>query len=539
MLKNFSIRSRLVFLIAFLAAELIVGAAIGIYNLGSANGSMTSMYDNRLVPLGQLDRIVRMLTINQLNVAKAISSDGVDVDALMNEVDSNIVEIGKIWTQFAATEMTPEEKALADRFIAARTAFVKEGLKPAVEAVRARNIAEAAELVHKRMPALFAPVRQDINDLIQLQLDVASANRNHSQSTYQLVRVVCISGLLLGLAMAAVIGVILIRGIVNPLNEAVRIADSVAAGDLTERIEVTSKDETGRLMQALKDMNEGLATIVGQVRAGTDTIATAAGQIAAGNVDLSARTEHQASSLEETASSMEELTSTVKQNAENARQANVLAVSASEVAGKGGAVVAEVVQTMGAINESARQIVDIIAVIDGIAFQTNILALNAAVEAARAGEQGRGFAVVAGEVRSLAQRSAAAAKEIKALIDDSVDKIRAGSTLVDQAGDTMADIVQGVSRVTDIMAEISAASQEQTAGIEQVNKAISQMDQATQQNAALVEQATAAAQALRDESDRLARAVDTFRLQAAGGQARSPLAVGARAPARALPAASY
>jgi methyl-accepting chemotaxis protein-1 (serine sensor receptor) len=358
--------------------------------------------------------------------------------------------------------------------------------------------------------------------LIKLQLDEAGRENKQSQSMYEIVRVVCLTGMAFGLLVAAIVGTMLIRGIVRPLEEAVRIAHAVAAGDLTQQIEVRSKDETGRLMQALKDMNTGLVKIVGRVRGGTDTIATASGQIAAGNLDLSSRTEQQAAALEQTASSMEELISTVKQNAENARQANVLAESASEVAGKGGAVVSEVVSTMGAINQSAKKIVDIIAVIDGIAFQTNILALNAAVEAARAGEQGRGFAVVAGEVRSLAQRSAAAAKEIKTLIDDSVEKVQIGSELVDQAGGTMAEIVQSVSRVTDIMAEITAASQEQTAGIEQVNTAITQMDQATQQNAALVEEASAAAQQLRDEAESLARAVGTFRLNAELAHASAP-----------------
>jgi len=256
------------------------------------------------------------------------------------------------------------------------------------------------------------------------------------------------------------------------------------------------------------------------VRTGTETIASASHQIASGNADLSARTEAQASSLEETASSMEELTSTVKQNADNARQANQFAVSASEVAAKGGTVMTEVVDTMGAINESARKIVDIIAVIDGIAFQTNILALNAAVEAARAGEQGRGFAVVASEVRSLAQRSAAAAKEVKTLIDDSVEKVDAGSRLVDQAGATMREVVTSIGRVTDIMGEISAASREQTEGIGQVQVAIVQMDQATQQNAALVEEAAAASEALREQATRLTQAVAVFRLGAlAGGDA--------------------
>jgi methyl-accepting chemotaxis protein len=266
------------------------------------------------------------------------------------------------------------------------------------------------------------------------------------------------------------------------------------------------------LLQALKDMNESLVRIVGEVRAGTDTIGTASGQIATGNLDLSSRTEAQAGSLEQTAGSMEELTSTVKQNADNARQANQLVVSASDVAVKGGAVVGQVVHTMGSIKESSRKIVDIIGVIDGIAFQTNILALNAAVEAARAGEQGRGFAVVATEVRNLAQRSAAAAKEIKALIGDSVEKVDAGSKLVDDAGATMNEIVTSVKRVADIMSEITAASQEQSTGIEQVNQAIAQMDEATQQNAALVEEAAAAAMSMQDQAGNLSMVVSVFKL---------------------------
>ncbi|MBC7415460.1 MAG: methyl-accepting chemotaxis protein, partial [Herminiimonas sp.] len=277
-------------------------------------------------------------------------------------------------------------------------------------------------------------------------------------------------------------------------------------------IVVNSTDETGRLLQALKDMNANLQKIVAEVRSGTDTIATASSEIASGNLDLSSRTEQQASSLEETASSMEELTSTVKQNADNARQANGLAMTASEVARKGGSVVAEVVQTMGSINASSRKIIDIIAVIDGIAFQTNILALNAAVEAARAGEQGRGFAVVASEVRNLAQRSAAAAKEIKSLIGDSVEKVEIGTKLVDQAGATMGEIVDSVRRVTDIMGEITAASQEQTAGIEQINQAITEMDNVTQQNAALVEEAAAAAESLQDQAANLSQVVSVFKL---------------------------
>ncbi|MBV8621989.1 MAG: HAMP domain-containing protein, partial [Herbaspirillum sp.] len=297
-----------------------------------------------------------------------------------------------------------------------------------------------------------------------------------------------------------------------PLGHAVGVARRVAEGDLSTQVEVTSRDETGELMAALKLMNENLRNIVGRVRQGTDTIHHAAGEIASGNLDLSARTEQQAGSLEETASAMEELTTTVRQNADNARQATQLASTASGIAVQGGSVVHQVVDTMADINASSRQIVDIIAVIDGIAFQTNILALNAAVEAARAGEQGRGFAVVASEVRSLAQRSASAAREIKTLIHDSVGKIENGSTLVQQAGSTMEDVVASVQRVNTIIAEISRASQEQSTGLEEINRAITQMDESTQQNAALVEQAAAAAQAMRDQAVQLQEAVGVFKL---------------------------
>lgn len=316
-----------------------------------------------------------------------------------------------------------------------------------------------------------------------------------------------LAGILLGISLAVS------RSITRPLNQAVKIAMTVAAGDLTSKIDVgNSRDEAGQLLRALRDMNESLVRIVGEVRSGADTIVTATNEIASGNMDLSSRTESQAGALEETASSMEELTGTVKQNADNARQANRLAQTASEVAVKGGAVVSQVVETMGSINESSRKIVDIIGVIDGISFQTNILALNAAVEAARAGEQGRGFAVVAAEVRTLAQRSAAAAKEIKTLIDSSVQKVELGTQLVDQAGDTMNDVVTSIKHVTDIMSEITAASLEQSRGIEQINQAIIEMDDVTQQNAALVEQAAAAAAALQDQAGNLTQVVSVFKL---------------------------
>ncbi|VTU26782.1 methyl-accepting chemotaxis protein [Variovorax sp. RA8] len=323
--------------------------------------------------------------------------------------------------------------------------------------------------------------------------------------------------LLLGLGLLALATGIawtigLVRSIVRPLDEAIFIAETVAAGDLSKEFETERGGEFGRLLRGMGEMEDTLTDVVTRIKESTDSIVTASQQIAVGNQDLSSRTEEQASSLEQTAASMEELTSTVKQNADNARQANQLALSASEVAVKGGSVVDQVVDTMASIHASSKKIVDIIGVIDGIAFQTNILALNAAVEAARAGEQGRGFAVVASEVRNLAQRSAAAAKEIKGLIDDSVGKVDAGTALVGEAGKTMEEIVGSIRRVTDIVGEISAASHEQTQGIEQINQAITQMDQVTQQNAALVEEAAAAASSLQDQAGKLSQVVGTFKL---------------------------
>jgi methyl-accepting chemotaxis protein len=337
-------------------------------------------------------------------------------------------------------------------------------------------------------------------------------------NTAILQRLVEFSAWALGLAaLLSLLGWRISRGLLRQLGgepaAAAQVAHRIANGDLATSVPLKRGDDSS-LMQAIEHMRSSLAKVVDEVRTGTDRIATASSEIATGNQDLSSRTEEQASSLEETAASMEQLTSTVKQNADNARQANQLAVSASEVAIRGGVVVGRVVETMGSINESSRKIVDIIGVIDGIAFQTNILALNAAVEAARAGEQGRGFAVVAAEVRNLAQRSAAAAKEIKGLIERSVGKVGEGSALVAEAGDTMEQIVASVRRVTDIMGEITTASHEQTSGIEQINQAVTQMDQVTQQNAALVEEAAAASQSLQEEAGDLSRVVSVFRLEA-------------------------
>jgi len=351
-----------------------------------------------------------------------------------------------------------------------------------------------------------------IEEFMSLQADKSRLDEEDAEAAYQrFLRLMVIIGAA-SVAAGAVMAWLLARSITVPIEAAVRVAEMVADGDLSSIIAVTSTNETGQLLAALKTMNDNLVGIVTNVRNGTDLITTASSEIASGNLDLSSRTEEQASALEETASTMEELTATVQQNAANAQQGNQLAISASKVAVHGGVVVAQVVDTMGAINASSKKIVDIIGVIDGIAFQTNILALNAAVEAARAGEQGRGFAVVASEVRNLAHRSAAAAKEIKILIDDSVSNVERGAQLVDQAGVTMIDVVDSIKKVTDIVGQITAASNEQSTGIEQINQAVVQIDHATQQNAALVEEAAAAAASMHEQAGVLAQLVSVFTL---------------------------
>jgi methyl-accepting chemotaxis protein len=372
-------------------------------------------------------------------------------------------------------------------------------------------------------------MRGMLDKIVDAQIVAGQTAASNSNNLFLNARMMIVIAMIASIAIGFSMAIWLARIVSTPLRNAVSLAQSIAAGDLTRSVEVESACETGQLIRALSEMNTSLLTVVSEVRAGTEQINSAAIEIASGNLDLSSRTEEQASSLEETASSMEEITSTVKHNGDNARQANILSQTATSIAEKGGSVVSEVVATMTSINESSKKIVDIISVIDGIAFQTNILALNAAVEAARAGEQGRGFAVVASEVRSLAQRSASAAKEIKELINDSVEKVGQGTRLVDSAGSTMQEVVESVKRVSDIISEITAAGQEQTSGIEQINQAIIQMDSVTQQNSALVEEAAAAAATLQEQSANLVKVVSVFKLDQ---QAYSPPKAAVRSSSR-------
>jgi len=510
---NLQIAKKLI--LSFLAV-IILTAGLGIFSiveLFKVNQASTDITTNWLpsIKVGlQLQASMARFRISELQ--HVVSTDEKDYDDAEKAMQTRMAIIRKDQASYEALISEPDEKVLYPQFQQTMEKYLQENKK--IMALSRANQKEDARAQFKgESNKLFRQAVEQLAALVKINDDGTMRSNVEADKTYTLARN-WILGLLIAIVVIAMALAVWVARIVSvPLNKAVDIAQRVAEGDLGADIRADSKDETGRLMGSLKAMNDSLLKIVGEVRIGTDTIATASTQIASGNLDLSSRTEQQAGSLEETASAMEELTSTVKQNADNARQANQLAVSASEVAQQGGNVVSQVVDTMGSINESSRKIVDIISVIDGIAFQTNILALNAAVEAARAGEQGRGFAVVASEVRSLAQRSSAAAKEIKALIDDSVSKVDIGSKLVQQAGETMNEVVASVRRVTDIVGEISAASTEQSTGIEEVNRAITQMDETTQQNAALVEEAAAAAQSLQEQATKLTRVVSVFKLR--------------------------
>ena len=515
MLSRLTIKTRLIAVMALLGGLLVASGALGLGSLRATNAQMQSLYEDRLVALSQLEQILSAMESGRYGIASAIVGDSNEIDRSMDRIEQTLRRSDDVLKSYLDTYLTPEEKTLVERFVPQRQKFVTQGFKPAAASLRDRDFQGASDLYNGDMQKLFSDARQTMTALMTLQQRVGRELYDDAQARYRTLLWVMSGAIAGGLLIAVLMGWVLVRAISHPLEQAVKLAQGVAAGDLTQEIAVVSRDETGQLMLALKNMNDNLRDIVGEVRLSTDTITTASSEIATGNLDLSSRTEQQAGSLEETASAMEQLTATVRQNADNARQANQLAASASDVASRGGDVVRQVVDTMSAINDSSGRIADIIGVIDGITFQTNILALNAAVEAARAGEQGRGFAVVASEVRSLAQRSAAAAREIKALIDDSVSQVGRGSTLVSRAGQTMDEVVASVRRVTDVMAEITAASTEQSAGIEEVNRAITQMDETTQQNAALVEQAAAAAQSLQDQAQRLSGAVSVFRVEPA------------------------
>jgi methyl-accepting chemotaxis protein len=511
-LSNLKIGQRLALGFAIVLGLSILTTVIGIIKLDAVAEAAAKMLDEPV-------RKDRLISDWSSNIAMAVQR----TTAIIKSSDSSLAQVFAANAEetdkkaaFYLKEVEPlltsaDEKQAFAAMMEVRKDY-KGGRQKAIALKEAGQLQESNEVHDKVYIPAAQAYQAGMARLVKIQRDRVDELDDQIRTIKRESRRTVLLLAALGTAFSIVCAWWLGRSIVGPVREAVDVAQRVAAGDLTANPQVGSRDEIGQLQAALKHMNDQLLGMVGEIRGGSDAIATASSQIAAGNHDLSSRTEQQAGALEETASSMEELNSTVTQTAENARQASQLAAAASMVANRGGAVVAQVVETMASIDASSKKIADIISVIDGIAFQTNILALNAAVEAARAGEQGRGFAVVAGEVRNLAHRSAAAAKEIKELITDSVGKVGSGARLVGEAGATMTEIVGSVQRVTDIIGEITAATEEQRAGIGQINQAISQMDDVTQQNAALVEEAAAASGAMQDQAQQLARVVSVFKL---------------------------
>ena len=515
MFSNITIRARLALAMGVLGLLMTVGAVLGVAGIAWSNADQKELYTNELASAIAIGKFNFFYARGRLVLDRiAAQPDRPDAASLEARAREQFAIGDKAWQSYRALPAEPEEERPAEAVEAKRALAMNGPVAAVFAAIDRRDTAQLADLISNKMTAPFNEVTDRSAELETMQAEQARGRYEAAQDRFHTILALAAVGLLIGLSMAAFAWRALRKSIAGPLDEAMHHFRAIAEGDLSRRIEVRSRDEMGQMMEDLRVMQGRLRDAMVSVRDGAQSISTATAQISAGNTDLSQRTEEQAASLEETASSMAELTSTVRQNADNARQASDLARAAVGVAHEGSDVVSKVVTTMDEINASSKQIADIIGVIEGIAFQTNILALNAAVEAARAGEQGRGFAVVAGEVRTLAQRSASAAKEIKTLISESVARVGNGTELVGRAGKTMTEINDAVRRVTDIMAEIAAASEEQSDGIEQVNKAVSQMDEVTQRNAALVEQAAAAAVSLEEQATRMSEVVGVFQLPA-------------------------
>jgi methyl-accepting chemotaxis protein-1 (serine sensor receptor) len=521
-LPSLSVRMRLYGVMGLLAVMLIGGAVIGLGSMSLQNDGMKQIYEQEVVPAQLLSRIGQQALMSFIVLGEAANQVS-KPDALKQK----LAEYDKLQEGFADLRKRFDEIPMSDviakeyKTMHETDTDYNQAKQDTLDALK-QGDASAADILEMQLRPMLMDRQARMAKLNELQRAEAMNIYEQQVARYKLIRAVSLTSLIAGLFIALLVATLVVRSIINTLNRTVGIAHAIAEGKLGHKITVDRTDELGKLLGAFRTMDERLSTIVNEVRHGSGSVSTAAQQISRGNDDLSQRTQEQASSLEETASSMEEMTSTVKQNAENASHANQLARGAREQAERGGEVVAQAVGAMREINTSSRKIADIVSLIDEIAFQTNLLALNAAVEAARAGEQGRGFAVVATEVRNLAQRSAGAAKEIKGLINDSAAKVRTGSELVDQSGKALAEIVDSVKKVTDIVAEIAAASQEQSAGIDQVNHAVLQMDEMTQQNAALVEEAAAAARAMQEQATELTRQVGFFQLGDDADYAQAP-----------------
>lgn len=542
MLNRLSIKAKLIGMAA-LAVMIILGlAGMSIYSTRQGTSALAEVYERNVQPLILLQEMDSVLKEVRFRMV-AVPLDQMSLKGSWDQLKEARTRTPQIWAEFSekmqGAHLEEEDKAAIEKIgkeIGAIDTFFDK-----LDRIYATDNKEALLApLQEEWPLINRNLLKPLAQLIPAQEASVKRIYENNVAIGQKQMMFSLFVMVASMLVLLVFTFALIRGIIRSLSTAQQVAATIASGNLSSTIDASQKDEVGQLLLSMKNMNTSLAGIVGNVRDSTDSIATAAKEIAQGNAELSSRTEQQASSLEETASSMEQMSATVKQNAENAKLASQLAENASDIAVHGGEVVDKVVDTMASISDSSKKIVDIIGVIEGIAFQTNILALNAAVEAARAGEHGRGFAVVAGEVRNLSQRSSTSAKDIKALIDDSVGKVNAGSKLVDQAGTTMAEIVTAIKRVTDIMSEISAASSEQSSGIDQVNQAITQMDDVTQQNAAQVEEAAAAAEALEEQTKVLQQAVSIFKLDDSPDEsAQAVLAKPVNAPQTSLTAVAH
>ncbi|WP_233883346.1 methyl-accepting chemotaxis protein [Paraburkholderia flagellata] len=536
MLQRWSIRTTLTGVGVILVALTVLVGGLGLYALGRASDALGMMARGDLVAMHALNDASSYLLRTRVSLergsALAAAGQADDAKKAFDRADELLAKSNDAWQVFQSAPKSGLDAAMLDALAAKRATLMQDGVKPEFAALRANDQVAYHAVADTKISPMFVDYDNVAAPLAQAMQDGAQTRQATANDRIDMMRAAIGAVIVIALVLVVAIRFAMRGLIVQPLEDAVACFERIAQGDLSQTVTVYSDNEIGRLFSGVKRMQESLVTLVSAVHTGASSIDVGAREIAMGNTDLSQRTEQQAASLQETASSMEQLTGTVRQNAENARQASQLAVNASDIATRGGEVVGEVVNTMQGIAVSSAKVVDIISVIEGIAFQTNILALNAAVEAARAGEQGRGFAVVAGEVRSLAQRSASAAKEIKELINDSAEKVQSGSQLVGRAGTTMEEILQAVRRVTDIMGEISAASEEQSGGIEQVNRAVTQMDTVTQQNAALVEEAAAAAASLEEQTRQLQNVLGKW---TTGGTHAHSVGV---SPARVTPAAS-
>jgi len=525
LLANLSIGRRLALGFAILATLLCATAAVGVFgvsSLGRHVGAIVEINNPKTELAHQLLAEINEMAI----VARSIvlMTEQPEIDREVKRMDATIGRYAKAEETLAALVAGPDGTDDERRLMALIQASAKKTLPHIKDAVRngrdGANVEATLTLTQRVRPG-ESVWRQQVAELIVHEGANNAAAFELAQGVQKRVLMVVLGVAVLAVGLSVLLGWRITRSVTHPIRGAIRVAETIAAGDLSSAVPVRSRDEIGRLLQAIAGMQERLRVLVGDIRDSAESISSASVEIASGNHDLSHRTEQQAASLQKTASSMSRLTGTVRHNADSARQADQLATSASEIAARGGAVVEQVVRTMADISASSRKIADIIGVIDGIAFQTNILALNAAVEAARAGEQGRGFAVVAGEVRNLAQRSASAAKEITALISDSGERVDSGAKLVGDAGTTMREIVASIQRVTDIMSEITASTSEQSSGISHVSGEVNQLDQMTQQNASLVQQSAAATESLKEQAQRLAQAVRVFRLEAGPAESQS------------------